>query len=272
MALLEINKDTCRKCGICAGVCPAGIIVYRENKYPRPVPGADSFCLRCGHCVAACPTGSFIHAEVPLEQCLLIDPALQVSFEQCAQLVRSRRSIRFYRDKEVPREDIARIIDVARYAPTGHNSQEVQWTVFENRDEIREFTRIGVAWMRDMMEKHRHMDLIFGPVVESIESGHDIFLRDAPAVVVVHAEQGNPIAAIDCTIALSYFDLAASSLGLGCCWAGFFQTAAASFPPMIEAVALPEGRQVYGSLMVGYPKYGYKRTPVRRPASIDWRS
>jgi nitroreductase len=79
------------------------------------------------------------------------------------------------------------------------------------------------------------------------------------------------MAATDCVIALSYFDLAANNAGLGCCWAGYFNAAAASFPPMMAALSLPEGCTPHGSLMVGYPKYKYQRLPLRRPASIIWR-
>ena len=79
------------------------------------------------------------------------------------------------------------------------------------------------------------------------------------------------MSATDCAIALSYFDLAAKTAGLGCCWAGFFYMSAGSYPDMIKAVALPEGFMPYGALMVGYPKYKYTRIPARKPARIIYR-
>ena len=84
-------------------------------------------------------------------------------------------------------------------------------------------------------------------------------------------EKENRIAATDCVIALSYFDLAAITAGLGCCWAGLLMMAAASYPPMIEELALPENLALKGALMVGYPKYRYTRIPARKPANIVYR-
>jgi nitroreductase len=194
-----------------------------------------------------------------------------VTFEQCAQLIKGRRSIRFYQDRKVPREAIERVIEVARYAPTGHNAQSVRWLVIDDRDEVNRLSAIGTDWMRWVVKNSPQMAAVVASALQRQESGRDVFLRGAPAVVVAFAEKSSPVAYMDCVIALAYFDLAAVSLGLGCCWAGYFIFAATTFPPMIEALALPEGHVCYGGLMVGYPAYSYRRIPVRRPARISWR-
>jgi nitroreductase len=98
-----------------------------------------------------------------------------------------------------------------------------------------------------------------------------MFIQGAPAVVVAYGAKNNPMCATDCAIALGYFDLAAKSAGLGCCWAGFFYISAGSYPPMIQAIGLPENCAPYGALMVGYPEYKYPRIPARRPARITYR-
>ena len=91
-----------------------------------------------------------------------------------------------------------------------------------------------------------------------------------PVLIIAYAEKNNPIAATDCSIALAYFDLAAKAAGLGCCWAGAFFTAAHAYPPLIEALGLPENCITYGALFLGYPKYTYHRIPVRKPARITY--
>ena len=73
------------------------------------------------------------------------------------------------------------------------------------------------------------------------------------------------------TIALSYLDLAASSFGLGTCWAGYFHAAATMWPPMRNAVDLPERHTCFGAMMIGYPKYTYHRLPLRNEPRITWR-
>jgi nitroreductase/NAD-dependent dihydropyrimidine dehydrogenase PreA subunit len=271
MTLIEVNKETCTKCGLCAATCAGGIIRFKEDSYPSQVPGTDEFCMRCGHCVGICPTGSLTHREMPEEQNPLIKKSLETSFDRCAQLIKSRRSIREFKDKAVPREEIERIIEVARYAPTGHNMQDVRWLVVNDRAHMRRLAAIGADWLRFMAESNKHFAALFQGIVQSLDAGIDVFFHNAPALVTAYSEKNNPIAATDCAIALSYFDLAAISAGLGCCWDGFFYMSAGSYPPMMEAIALTEGFAPYGALVVGYPEYKYRRIPARKPARIIYR-
>jgi nitroreductase/Pyruvate/2-oxoacid:ferredoxin oxidoreductase delta subunit len=268
--LLEVNKETCNQCGICAAICPNKIISFHENSFPSLL-SEDAFCIRCGHCVTACPSSSLKHNEIPLEQCPQIDRTLDITFEQCAQLIKSRRSVRQFKDKKVSEKDIERIIDVARYAPTGGNEQEVQWLVINDSARVKELSVIGADWFRWSIKNNSPFAPMLEPLLKLQESGHDIFLRNAPAVVVAFAEKNHPLALIECSIALGYFDLTACSLGLGCAWAGFFMFAATSFPPMMAALALPDGYAPYGILMLGYPKYKFRRIPTRKPAPIIYR-
>jgi nitroreductase len=206
-----------------------------------------------------------------VEQSPRLDDSLKVTLEQCAQLIKGRRSVRIYQDRKVPREEIESIIEAARYAPTAHNSQAVRWLVIDDKDEVRRLSEIGIDWMRWVVENKPQFAPMVEGAIKRYESGMDVFLRNAPVVVVVYAGKASPIPTVDCTIALSYFDLIASSMGLGCCWAGYFMMAAVAFPAMIEALSLPKGHQVYGGLMVGYPNYKYQRIPVRKPPDVTWR-
>jgi nitroreductase/NAD-dependent dihydropyrimidine dehydrogenase PreA subunit len=270
MGFLEINKNTCSKCGACAAACPVGLFNYQEKEYPHPVPDAMKFCIRCGHCVVICPTKSVIHRECPLDKYLPINEKLNVNFEQCNQLIKSRRSIRVYQDKPVNREIITKLVDTARYAPTGGNSQGVHWLVFDDKEQIRRFSEIGIEWMQATSKMNPEAGARFANTFRLHDAGKDGFLRGAPVLVVAIGEKSNPGAANSCILALSYFDLAANSMGLGCTWAGFFMHAT-SFPPMAKEIALPEGYQVCGAIMLGYPEYRYQMIPVRKPARITWR-
>ena len=273
MDLFKVNQQTCNQDGICAAICPAGLIDFRKGGYPTPIAEAEEICVRCGHCVAVCPTGSLSHREIPLDRCLPVRKDFLLTAEHCEYFLRSRRSIRVYKKKQVPRKDIARLIEIARYAPSGHNSQCAEWLVLGNKDELRKLAGIVADWMRWMIgnmteiASYLHLDR----TVKRWADGKDIILRDAPAVIIAHAAKDNGMAPVACTIALTYLELAATSMGLGCCWAGYFNAAATTFPPMIEALQLPAGHQSFGSMMVGYPKFSYHRLPVRKSLGITWR-
>jgi len=267
MALITINKETCNKCGICS--IPCGLILFKEGAYPRPIPGIEQYCMRCGHCVGVCPTGALTHAEMP--DTPEIKKSLTISYEQCVQLIKSRRSIREFKDKSVPAEEIERIIEAARYAPTGHNYQEVRWLVINDRAYMDKVRKIGWDWLRWIMKSNPQMAEIFKGIDTMLDMGKDMFLQGAPAVVLTLGEKNSPIVTTDCVIALSYFDLLAKSAGLGCCWAGFMMMASATYPDMIKALALPENFVPHAALMVGYPEYRYHRIPGRKPANIVYR-
>lgn len=273
MDLFEVNQQSCNKDGICAAVCPAGLIDFQKGECPTPIAEAEEVCIRCGHCVAVCPTASLSHREMSMEKCPSIQKELHLSIAQCEQFLRARRSIRTYKEQSVPKNELLKLIDLARYAPTGHNTQSVEWLVLGSRDELKHLAGITVDWMRWMLDNMSEiaLSLHLDRAIRRWEEGKDIILRDAPIVIVTHAAKDDLIARTSSTIALSYLELAATSMGLGCCWAGFFHAAATNFPPMMEALPLPEGHQSMGSMMVGYPRFSYHRLPLRKPPGITWR-
>ena len=273
MALISVNQQTCNQDGLCSAVCPMKIIDFNKGEFPVPVAGAEVFCIRCGHCVAACPTGSLLHAELPLQQCPPIRRELSLSEEQCQQFLRSRRSIRNYRDQAVPRETLKKLIEVARYAPSGHNSQSAEWLVLDNREELDRLIGITADWMRWMLANMSELalSLHMDRALERIEAGEDVVLRGAPVLIVAHARKDDRMASSTCTIALTYLELAATGMSLGTCWAGYFNAAATTFPPLMEALGLPAGHQSFGAMMVGHPQYRYHRLPERKAPVITWR-
>ena len=274
MSLLTVDRERCHRDGICADVCPALIIdLDGEDGYPSLVEGGEEFCIRCGHCVAVCPHGALSHAAMTAEQCPEIDRASLPDSRQVTQFLRARRSIRRYREDTLDRETLARLIDTARYAPSGHNFQPVQWLVVQSPEDVRRLAGLVADWMQHLiaedspMAAAMHMD----KVVEAWDKGHDRICRSAPHLIVAHAAKANPMAPAAATIALTYLDLAAASMGLGACWAGYFNVAANVWPPLKEALELPEGHVPFGSMLVGRPTYRYQRLPLRNDPPIIWR-
>jgi nitroreductase/NAD-dependent dihydropyrimidine dehydrogenase PreA subunit len=274
MSLLSIDAERCHRDGICADVCPALIITLDgEDGYPAVVEGGEARCIRCGHCVAVCPHGALSHAAMASEQCPVIEKASMPDRQQVTQFLRARRSIRRYREEVLDRETLAHLIDTARYAPSGHNYQPVHWLVVQSPDDVRRLAGLVADWMRHLIAEDNpmaaamHMD----KVVEAWDKGHDRICRSAPHLVVAHAAKANPTAPAAATIALTYLDLAAASMGLGACWAGYFNVAANVWPPLKEALELPEGHAPFGAMMVGRPKYRYQRLPLRNEPRIIWR-
>ena len=90
MEIIEANRKTCIKDGICAATCPGGLISFKPDDYPQPGPNLEKACTICGHCVAVCPTGSLNHREMPSDKCTPILKSLDITIEQIEQFLKSR--------------------------------------------------------------------------------------------------------------------------------------------------------------------------------------
>jgi len=273
MSLFTVDQDKCRRDGLCVAECPAKIIEIVGEGFPSPIAGAEELCINCGHCVSICPHEAFSLKTMSPKDCLPRRKELLLSPEHCEHFLRSRRSIRNYKEKRVSRDLLQKLIEIACYAPTGHNSQPVNWLVIEDSTEVRRLGGLVADWMRSLLTDNAqfalsmHMDR----VVDSWDKGVDRILRSAPHLVVAHGLSTTPASQSSCFIALTYLELAAPSLGLGTCWAGYFTAAATFYPPLQKALALPQGHQTYGAMMIGYSKYTYQRMPPRNKPEITWR-
>lgn len=276
MSIIEINQETCNKCGICAAECPRRIITLPGGDFPQVLTEVEVTCNGCGHCVAVCPNGSLSHRDSPLEISPGIKKGLKVTAQQVEQLLKGRRSVRVFRTKPVPRGIITRLIEDARYAPTGHNLQEVEWLVIDNKKELDRIEELGIDWLQWVIE-NLPQAAASSNMQEKLERQRlhrDAFLRGAPVLIVAHAGKDSHtslLGAIDSANALSYLDLAANSLGLATCWAGYVYIMANTFPAVKEALALPENHAAYGCMILGYNKHSYYRIPCRRAPKIVWR-
>lgn len=273
MALFSVDSEKCKRDGICAAECPVGIIVPpHDDKVPQPTPDAAELCINCGHCVAVCPHGALALETMGPDDCPPVKKEWSLSAEQAEHFLRARRSIRVYKSKPVPRETLTKLIDIARYAPSGHNTQPVRWLVVHDSNKLPELAGLVVDWVRYMLKEMRELalSLHMDRVVDKWERGFDAVLRRAPHLIVAHGEQNERSAPAGCTIALTHLDLAAPSFNLGACWAGYFTAAAQAWPPLQQALALPEGHMVFGAMMIGYPKFEYHRLPLRNEPVITW--
>jgi nitroreductase/NAD-dependent dihydropyrimidine dehydrogenase PreA subunit len=273
MSFLSVDHKKCAHDGICAAACPMSIITMNKDSLPEVTGEAEKLCIKCGHCVAVCPHGAISAGDINVKDCPPIKKELVASADQIEQLIKSRRSIRMYKDKKVEREQLSKLIDIARYSPTGGNSQQVQWLAVTSREEVKKIAGAVVDFMRDLIKGGHPLAERYNlsALVESCDAGIDRIFRGAPALIVAHAPKEYGLASVDCSIALSYLDIAASSFDLGCCWAGFFMIAASQSPSVMKILGLPEGNICFGGLMVGYPKYDYHRIPVRNDAQVIWR-
>ena len=286
MSLYNVDRERCIRCGICVRLCPSKIIEADGEKHPFVAAEKEKRCIRCGQCVAFCPS-SCNSLSFPSDSSLqseevrpAVDASLFPSAESAETLLRSRRSIRDFKKEGVPHDILKRLFETVRYAPTASNRQAVRWIVLETREKTEDLERRIIDFFRTSLAQ-LSSDLAQPPsddgktamlrfILGRWDAGDRIIFRGAPqlAVAVVSAKEGMQE---DGAIALTYLELAAHALGVGCCWGGFFTHAFRSSPDLRAFLGIAKGEHVAGAQMIGYPVLGLsKRLPPRKPLNLTW--
>jgi len=274
MGLLIVDESKCKQDGICAEVCPSRVVVLKKKGgFPEIPARLEAGCIQCGHCVSVCPHGALSHEKVPVEACAAIDPALTLSEAQAEQFLRSRRSIRVFKDRAVGKEKIRRLIEIARYAPTAGNSQQVTWRVVTDRDVIARAADLTADYLKQVIDTRPKgsYPVYYPAMVSGHKAGRDPITRRAPVLLVAATPRMPSNGFVDISLAFSYLELMAPTLGLGTCWAGLIYSALANDDRVGKLLGVPKDHVFYYSMLAGYPKYNYHRLPERRPPVIEWR-
>jgi len=261
MSLIAIDPNKCNRDGLCVATCPANVLQRGADRLPEVAPGAAERCIRCGHCVAVCPKDALSHASLPLED-FLPAPSRRPGADEVENLLLSRRSVRVFKKEPVPREQLARLVETVRRAPSASNTQNVSWTVIRDPERLERVRELSLEWLASDGRRAHH--------VEAARQGRDVILRGGTALVVAHAPAAYAWTDVDCAIALSYMELLASAMGLGACWGGLVMLAAAAIPALPGALGVPEGSRVGGALMLGLPGERHYLVPPRNPARVAW--
>lgn len=271
MSIFKIDNEKCDRDGICAIECPAHIIEMTKEG-PVPIVGAQEFCIKCGHCVAVCPKAAFSLEFLSPDQCMPIEKDLALNANQVEHFLRSRRAIRRYKNKSVPKDVFEKALAIACCAPTGSNRQSVRWLAVHKRTDIRKIGAHVIDWMRYVLKTSPQIAQMFNmeTLIAEWDKGTDRICRDAPLLVFAYASDEFGSAAADCHTALAYLELALPGFGLGSCWAGYVNYAVSQWPNLAGELKLPEKHTCHGALMVGFPKLKYYRAPKRNTPDIRY--
>jgi len=108
-----------------------------------------------------------------------------MNFEELSQLIKSRRSVRNWQDKDVPDEVLKQALELATYAPSGMNYQGWKFVVVKNKDMINaiaDAVRSRAQKVASWEETARHME---NPQAMVERAG---FFRKAPVLIAVYSQ------------------------------------------------------------------------------------
>ena len=140
-------------------------------------------------------------------------------------LLKTRRSVRRYRQEPIPEGTLREVVDVARYAPSGGNAQHWE-IVLVNDPDICEQVYETLAWL---------------PSVGEPPDGK------RPTAYFVVISDKDPYVA-DCASIVNYLLLAAHARGIGSCWFGSVRRA-----ELAEHLRIPREHVIAFVVALGYP-------------------
>ncbi len=287
---ITVDSDKCIRCGACEASCPSRILSWVADELCVANPGR---CIGCGHCVAVCRDSALSHSELPAEKFVEIGDRGPLDREELRRLFIERRTCRRFLDELVSREQIDKLIDIARWAPTSTNSQNVRFMVFQGRDAVRELavetsrhylklerrlanpiTRfgIGLGIGRKTVAAYRlRMPAIVEMFAKTLAGEDDRLFYNASSVVLLFSSGLPHLAYAGCNLAAMEILLAAQSMGLGACINGYALTALIRDAKMRERFDIPKGYTVGSMIAVGVPGGVFYRVPPRNKRRVIWR-
>lgn len=248
---IQVNKELCIGCGLCSRDCLARCLQVQDGVAVYNPTG----CIDCGHCYAVCPTGAISMPEY--DTASLPAPGSMTNIDPQTLLLgmKSRRTIRHFKNKPVEQEKIDMILEAGRYAPTGTNAQKNNFIILGSRqDEIEaacvNFFRSGEASK-------------YVGYVDNLKVDDHFMFKGAPLVIVVSAKYN-----IDAALSSAYMELMAESLGLGVLYSGFFSVCAQYDPEVARLLEMKPRYKAFTCLVMGYPDVNYRRLVPRKDPQV----
>lgn len=148
-----------------------------------------------------------------------------------ADVIKSRYSVRKYKNQDIPQDKLDAILKLAQLAPSAHNSQNYK-----------------IIIVKDQSKKDRLAEVTKMP-----------FVAQAPVVMVgISPDPSSEYWSVDMAIIFDHISLAAVDSGLGTCWVGSVKDEA----KIREIVGAPEGTKARIVMPIGYPDH--KPFPKKR--------
>jgi nitroreductase len=178
-------------------------------------------------------------------------------------VIKKRRSIRQFKDKQIADSELQAILESAIYAPNARNQQKWHFTVIQNKDFLR---RIASITKENMMN-----------------SGIEFFVKRAsdpnlnpffntPTVIFVTADEEAHFSQIDCALAAQNILLAAESLNIGShiiTTSGFLFISEKG-EVLKKEIGIPEGYTHVCAIALGYKEGENPEAPPRNKDVINY--
>lgn len=182
----------------------------------------------------------------------------------------TRRSIRTYKEEQISDEQLNTLLEVAKYAPSGSNSQTWRFTLVQNKEKLEQLNYL-------VRESFRHLEVDVktyrskksGKI--AAENDNYKFYYNAPTLIIVSNDREYSNCMADSAAAIENILLAAHALGLGACFVNQLTWFCddKNVRSALTDIGIPENYVVCGSVVVGYNSGNIPLAAPRREGTVD---
>jgi len=199
------------------------------------------------------------------------------------EVIRTRKSIRRYKPDPIPDEILDKVLEAARWAPTGENYQPWRLIVIKNpetKNKIGNLAKLGsgsrmTAWycLGEMQKRFEEIQdpVKLAEVLRFMYSGEvSEFAKQAPVVITVIGTlmEGSVDVPYDLSASIENMLLEAHSLGLGACWVHGPVASTRDAAKFKKILKIPTGMgeyKVIAYVALGWPAEARKHPRPKKP-------
>lgn len=290
-----INQATCKQCTLCAEICPNKIF---EKSYSGEITIRTEridTCFKCGQCMAVCGSKSVFINELSYEKDFFELPQTEQDDveKSFSNLIITRRAIRNFKEKAVPRTLLEKIVEAISFAPPGFPPLKTKIIVIQNTELIRQSLPNMISFYEKLLENmnnpiarffikkeagkktfktmKEHLVPLLTLRMPALKNGtEDTLTRNAPAMILFIADKNGEDISQDVSVAATYGMLTAHSLGLGGSIMDIIPPAINRDKNLRKVYEIKDEEEILTSMILGYPKYKYKRGIKRNLKEVRW--
>jgi nitroreductase len=190
----------------------------------------------------------------------------EVTMDDLLEIMKTRRSIRRYKQKHVPDELLEKMMEAGRWSPSGDNGQPWRFVVVRDPETKKALGKIAAEGsgrrftaeyftgrmqerfegLKDPEKKAKAFEKLISGEVSS-------FLANAPVIIVVCAKLDVWDVPYDSAMATQNMQLMAHALGLGTCVVVSPVSDMRDDIKTMKLLKIPHGYKIIAPLAIGYP-------------------
>lgn len=189
------------------------------------------------------------------------------------QVILTRRSVRKYKNVDVPDEVLVKVLEAGRWAPSGEDAQPWRFIIVKDKAKRELLGKWGAAGSGRRFKSEYMTRALFQRlqipdeekrkrVYRKLITGEvSAFMKDAPVLIVVVGRRNVWDAPYDVSAAIENMLLAAHALGLGACWLVAPVIDVRDELKVKELLKIPEEYTLDAIIALGYPDEQPKPRP-----------